>query len=515
MANKPIQMSKLRQVLRLYCQGDSKLHISTFTGLSRNTVSKYVDAFIGLKTTWEEASRLSDTDLDELFCKAPVIVPPERLEDLHKYFKEGEKRLLKRGVTYKHLWEEYHQQHPEGYGRTQFYLYYCAWKRRSKPSMHMEHKAGDKMYVDFAGEKLPFVDTDTGEIRQAEVFMAILGASQLMYVEAVDSQKVEDFISACENSLHYYGGAPTAIVPDNLKSAVIKASRYEPRLNENFEAFADHYGMSVLPARPYKPKDKALVEGAVKISYSSIYAALPSEPAHSLEALNAQIWTLLEQKNNAAFKGSNYSRRQRFEEMEKVLLQPLPEKRFELRCCKFITVMLNGHVSLHVDKHYYSVPYSFIGKKVKMLYSKSIIEVFYKYERIATHKRVRSPHNYTTDPAHMASQHQFLAERNPEYYLSQARAIHPDVEFFISQVLFRKQHVEQSYKSCSGILAFAKRIGHHRLTKACQRAHSYGLYHFKAIENILQKGLDQFDIEQEQQLTMPLHENIRGEDYYQ
>jgi transposase len=515
MANKPIEMSKLRQVLRLYCQGDSKLQISTFTGLSRNTVTKYITAFVGLKTTWEEVCRLSDKDMDELFCKAPEIVPPDKLEELILYFKESDKRLHKRGTTLFHLWESYHNAHPGQYGRTQFYHHYNLWKRKVSPGMHMEHKAGDKLFVDFAGEKLPFVDTDTGEIKYAEVFVSILGASQLMYVEAVESQKVEDFIFCCENSLHYYGGAPTAIVPDNLKSAVIKTNRYEPRLNENFEAFADHYGMSVLPARAYKPKDKALVEGAVKISYSSIYASLPSDPAHSLEELNEQIWLLLDQKNNAAFKGSVYSRRQRFEDMEKALLQPLPEKRFELRSCKFITVMLNGHVSLHVDKHYYSVPYGYIGKKVKMLYSKSIIEVFYKYERIATHKRTRSPHNYTTDPAHLASQHQFLAERNPAYYLALARAIHPDVEFFISQVLLRKQHVEQSYKSCSGILTFAKRLGNERLIKACQRAHGYGLYHYKAIENILHKGLDQFDIEQEQQLSMPLHENIRGEDYYQ
>jgi transposase len=514
MANKPIIMSKLRQVLRLYCQGDSKLHISTFTGLSRNTVSKYVNAFVGIKTTWEEVSRLSDKDLDELFCKAPEVVPPDRLEELCRYFKEAEKRLRKRGTTLLHLWESYQKTYPGVYGRTQFYYHYNLWKQKAKPSMHMEHKAGDKVFVDYAGEKLPFVDTETGEIKQAEVFVSILGASQLLYLEAVESQKVEDFIGCCENSLHYYGGSPSAIVPDNLKSAVTKTNRYEPRLNENFEAFADHYGMSVLPARAYKPKDKALVEGAVKISYSSIYAALPTESPVSLAELNAQIWALLDQKNNAAFKGSSYSRRQRFEEMEKMVLQPLPERRFELRSCKFITVMMNGHVSLHVDKHYYSVPYGYIGKKVKMLYSKSIIEVFYKYERIATHKRIRSPHNYTTDPAHMASQHKFLAEWNPDYFLSQALAIHPDVEHYISQVLLKKQHPEQAYKSCSGILSFAKRVGHNRLTKACQRAHSYGLYHFKAIENILQKGLDQFDQEQEQ-LSMPAHENIRGKDYYQ
>jgi len=182
-------------------------------------------------------------------------------------------------MTLLHLWVDYIVKHPDGYSRTGFYHHYNVWKRRAQPSMHMDHKAGDKIFVDFAGEKLKIVDTDTGEIKSVEVFVGILGSSQLMYVEAVETQRVEDFISCCENALHYFGGAPSAIVPDNLKSAVIKTNRYEPKLNENFEAFAVHYGMSVLPARAYKPKDKALVEGAVKISYNSIYTHLPSELA--------------------------------------------------------------------------------------------------------------------------------------------------------------------------------------------------------------------------------------------
>ena len=399
MANKPIHMSKLRQVFKLHCQGQSKLQISTLTGLSRNTVTKYVNNFTALKTTWEEINKLSDKDLDELFCKSPEVLPSDKLSTLHKFFSESAKRLGQRGVARIHLWFEYRVQNPEGYGRTGFYRHYDFWKRKGQTSTHIEHKAGDKMFIDFAGEKLKIVDPDTGEIKPVEVFVAILGASQLMYVEAIESQRVEDFISCCENALHYYGGSPSAIVPDNLKSAVTKSSRYEPRLNENFEAFADHYGMSVLPARAYKPKDKALVEGAVKISYSSIYAHLPSETPTSIEELNEQIRGLLEKKNNASFRGAKYSRRDQFEEMEKSALQLLPEKRFELRHSTVVTVMKNGHVCLSTDKHYYSVP--------------------------------------------------------------------------------------------------------------------YGLYHFKAIENIISKGLDLYDIEQEPQVVMPDHENIRGEKYYE
>ena len=232
MANKPITMSKLKQVLKLHCQGQSKLKISTSTGLSRNTVIKYIHIFVSLKTTWEEVNQLSDKDLDDLFCKEPELSLDHRLIPLHEFFKSDEKRLRQRGVTLLRLWEDYQVLNPDGFKMTSFYRHYKLWKRRVLPSMHMTHKAGDKMFVDYTGEKLEVIDPTSGELKIMEVFVAILGASQLTYVEAVESQRAEDFIGCCENALHYFGGAPNAIVPDNLKSAVIKTNRYEPKLNE-------------------------------------------------------------------------------------------------------------------------------------------------------------------------------------------------------------------------------------------------------------------------------------------
>lgn len=515
MANNPILMSKLRHVLKLHCQGQNKLQISITTGLSRNTVKKYIRAFTGLKTTWEDINQLSDKELDEHFCVEPELVVDSRLAPLHDFLNAQEKRLRQRGVTLLRLWEVYQVQFPEGFKITAFYRHYNLWKKRAHPSMHMVHKAGDKVFVDYTGEKLPVLDPESGEIRLMEVFVAILGASQLTFVEAVETQCVEDFIACSENALHYFGGAPNAIVPDNLKSAVTKSNRYEPKLNENFEAFADYYGMAVLPARAYKPKDKALVEGAVKIAYIRIFASLPKELPTSLQKLNARIRVLLDAHNQTRFKGRNYSRLEQFEEMERATLQPLPEKRFELRSSSVATVMKNGHVCLGADKHYYSVPYGYISKKVRVLYSKSVVEIFYKYESIAQHQRVRSAHNYTTDPSHMATQHQVLAEWNPDYFMEQARGIGKDVEYYIAQVLNKKPHPEQAYKSCQGILSFGKRVGHQRLIKACQRAHAYGLYHYRAIEDILNRGMDLFDLEEDRQLPMPKHDNIRGKDYYQ
>ena len=218
-------MSKLRIVLKLHCQGCSKLHISTVTGLSRNTVKKYLHIFSGLHSTWEEVKALRDQELDELFCKEPEVVPDERLTQLHEYFKTNENRLKRRGVTRMQLYEDYHRLYPVGYKRTAFFEHFGLWNRRAAPSMHMTHKAGDKMFVDFTGEKLEIVDADSGEIKKMEVFVAVLGGSQYTYVEAVESQRVEDFITCCENALHFFGGVPTAIVPDNLKSAVIKINR--------------------------------------------------------------------------------------------------------------------------------------------------------------------------------------------------------------------------------------------------------------------------------------------------
>lgn len=515
MANKPIQMSKLRQALKLYFQGESKLRISALTGISRNTLKKYLSILTAYKTSWSDIELLDDKQLDELFCKEPEKIVDERLSTLHEYFTNHDKRLRKRGMTLLRLWDEYRLQYPEGFATTSFYHYYNLWKRRAKPSMHMEHTAGEKIFVDFTGQKLNIVDTETGEIKDVEVFVAVLGASQYTYVEAVESQKVEDFIGCCENALRFYGGSPNIIVPDNLKAAVTKSSRYEPKLNENFEAFADHYNMVVLPARAYKPKDKSLVEGAVKITYMKIFATLSDTPCTSLEELNEQIRLRLEEYNSTNMKGRPYSRKDQFNEIEKATLQELPENHYELRRSLNVTVAKNSHVCLSADRHYYSVPFSFIHKKVKVLYSKSQVQVYYKYDLIATHKRIRSPYNYTTELTHLASQHQILTDWNPEFFLQRAREVSPDVEYYIDQVLRKKQVPEQAYKSCQGILSFAKRIGHERLTKACQRAHAYGLYHFRAIEEILKKGLDLHDLEQEQQLSMPLHENIRGKDYYQ
>jgi transposase len=516
MANTPITMIKIRQILRMHTQGYSKLKIAAQTGVARNTLKKYIKSFSASGLSFEEISELSDKDLEDLFVKPEPKPLDQKLQILFERFPSIDKELKKKGVTRHLLWEQYRIEHPDGFGVSQFKHYYAQWKAQVNPVMRMEHKAGDKLYVDFAGDKLSIVDPLSGEVTAVEVFVCILGASQLTYVEAVMTQQKEDFIAACENALHFYGGVPAAIVPDNLKSAVIRSSKFEPTLNETFADFAEHYGTAILPARAYRPRDKALVENAVRIIYSRIYVKVRRNQYHNLPDLNNAIRQALQEHNATMLRGRNYSRQQQFDEVEKAALMPLPVLRYELKKQCFATVAKNGHVGLGADKHYYSVPYRYIGKKVKLLYSRHTVEVYYNYERIAVHRRLKSPYQYTTEKQHLASTHRFVSEWTPERFTSWAESIHEDVKLYILKVLDRKQHPEQAYKSCMGILGFAKKVGTARLIKACQRALGYGAYNYKTIQKILERELDLGLVPDEtDQLKMPFHDNIRGEGYYQ
>lgn len=510
-------MSKIRQILRQYTQGVGSRTISKQSGVSRNTVKKYIELFKVCKLTFEEIDELNDADLDELFNQGNKDGNISlRSKQVEAFFPYMERHLRKVGVTRLLLWKEYKEKHPDGYQYTQFCNRFRDWSRRSTPTMHIIHKAGDKLFVDYAGEKLQIINRKTGEITKTEVFVAILGASQLTYVEATATQNKEDFIGALEHSLHYFGGVPAAITSDNLKSAVTKSSRYEPTLNQYFEDFAEHYQTTAIPTRAFSPKDKALVEGVIKILYTRIYTRLQSRNYHSIEDLNKAIWELLEEEhNNIVMRGKGYSRRQFFNEVERNELGELPVHRYEMKRYRQVTVMKNGHVHLGVDKHYYSVPYKYIGKKVRLAFTSKNIEVYYNFTRIATHKRIKSPYNYTTVKEHMASTHRFVSEWNPEKFLSRASEISPDVRLFIEHLLDKKQHPEQAYKSCMGVLSFVKKAGRQRLINACQRALGYEIYNYKIIEDILKKGLDRINnLEQEQEAKMPTHSNIRGKDYY-
>jgi transposase len=514
MANKKTDMSKLRQMLRLYAQGESKLKISKLTGVSRNTLKKYLKIYARLRLSISYIEQQSDQELDHLFGENLLPEPNERYKTLEPYFPKMEKELKKRGITRHILWERYIVIHPDGYKASQFKYHYQQWLKRSKPVMHIEHIAGDKMYIDYAGEKLHLLNKETGEISEVEVFVSVLGASQLTYVEATLSQCKEDFISCCEHALIYYGGVPMAIVPDNLKSAVTKSDRYEPTLNQAFENFALHYSTTILPARVYRPKDKALVEGAVKIAYMRIYSVLDDKIFHTLEDLNEAIMEIVESHNNTKLTDRPYGRRTLFEEIERQTLQPLPVLPFVFKRQQQATISVNGHVCLREDKHYYSVPYQYIGKKVKLLYTSTHVEIFYNYASLTVHQRMRKQYGYTTNTEHLASTHKYLTEWNPERFIKWAQSIDDSVKEFIIRLMESKSHPEQSYKACQGVLGYERKVGRERLINACKRALEYENYSYHSIKTILENKYDQLTYK-ELLTEIPQHENIRGENYYQ
>lgn len=511
-------MFTIRQILRLYASGKGTKYISQSTGVARNTIKKYLYRYVLSEKTIEQIEAMSDAEMSGFFLiKEPIVVINKRLSDLEPLLPGLAAMLKKRGVTKYMVYQSYLVQYPDGYKSSAFLERLNKYMQAGKPSLKMIHKAGDKLFVDFTGQKLHLVDQLTGEISDLEVFVAILGCSQLTFVMAVHSQCKEDFILGCERALHFFGGAPQAIVPDNLKSAVTKASKYEAQLNDTFAAFAEHYHTYGFPTRTYKPKDKALVEGAVKIIYTTIFSKIDQTVYHTLDQVNKDILIHLEAHNNTKLTGENYSRMQQFIELEKQALQPLNPYPFEPMTAQLSTVNKYGHVLLSADKRYYSVPYKLIGKRLKIKYSTTRIEVYNENEVVAVHDRfVGKGLKYITTQDHLATQHKYLAEWNPQKFMATAASIGEVVAQYIAKILARELYPEQSYKSCSGVLSFAKRVGNTRLINACKRADSYGIYNYGIIDQILRSKADAIPVEDEiPGQDMPSHENIRGQNYYE
>lgn len=516
MAGKTIIMSKVKQIVRLRANGVALQTIARAVDISRNTVKKYLRLIEVKMLGYNELLLMDDTILDALM-QDPGVLDDRRFASLSTLFPYFEKELPRVGVTRWVLWGEYRLQHPDGYSYSQFCDHFKQWKISRSATLHFTHEPGDKLFIDFTGKKLSWVDVQTGEVTEVEVYVALLGYSQLTYVQAVASQKKEDFIHATENALHFFGGVPKVLVPDNLKSAVHKADKYEATLNNAFMDFANHYGTTILPARSYKPRDKAHVEKAVNIAYSRIFAPLRNQVFYSLASLNKAIAQRLVLHNGQCFQQRPESRQQLFEQSEKHLLTPLPSQRYEIKSFKEVTVMKTGHIQLCEDKHYYSVPYRFIGSKVKVIYSSSQVSIFCNKERIAYHLRNIKRHGYSTIKEHLSSSHQFVTEWNPDKFTSWAQGIHPQVRDYIARILDTATYPEQAYRSCLGILSYEKKVGRERLIKAVERAIFYGAYNYTIIKKILQGGLDQILPEDDIHPSGPLpeHDNIRGAQSYQ
>lgn len=513
MANKKLEIMELRRILRLQGQGKSDRFIAEYLGISRNTVSKYLGLLKVSGYTTDGLLSLNDEQLNNI-VNPIVTTRPRKAVELENLFPVLDQKLRRAGITKQKVWEEYRKDHPEGYSFTQFRHYYNIWRNAKKPSLRMIHKPGDKMYIDYTGHKMRLVDKLNGKKTEVEIFVAVLGASQYTYIEASPSQRKEDFILSVENALHFFGGVPEAIVPDNLKSAVTKPNRYEPILNESFYYFAEHYATVIFPARVRKPKDKALAENAVGISYSRIFAPLDKKVFFTLESLNEAIWEKLEEYNATPLTNRESSRKELFEEFEKEALSPLPPARYDMRYSNPGTVHKNYHVYLREDKHYYSVPYQYLGKKVKVVYTQDLVEIYYNYKQLATHARDRSPQGFTTNTDHMPSKHQHFVNQSPERFIEKADEIGTYTRLMVMKILETSRYADAAYRSCSGLINLSRKVGNVRLENACRRALEFEVYNYKVVENILAKDLDKHQEPDPKVKQLPKHNNIRGKKNY-
>ena len=514
MAGQRIDIMELRQLIQLKSKGMSNRKVARELGISRNTVNAYVQTFKDHQLDFPQLRKLSEFELADLFPQVDYK-DADRYEQLATLFPEFEKQLTRPGCTLQTLWNEYLQKHPEGYRYTQFVQYYRAWSRKIRPSGILQHQAGKKLFIDFAGKKFSYVDRETGQIVPVEVFVAILPSSQYTYARAVHTQKREDLVGCLNDCLQWLDGVPQAIVSDNMKTAVAKGHKYAPIINKTLKDMALHYDCVIDPTRPASPQDKALVEGAVSLVYQRIYYPLSKHTFFSLGELNKAIKELLIDYNDYRFQNRDTTRRAQFVELERQALQPLPPQPYEMRHYKRARVQKISHIYLSVGKNYYSVPHRYIGCQVEVQYTSKTVEIFYNSQRIAHHRRSYKPGSYTTNPDHMPSTHQAYNDWNPEWFTKRAGQVGSHTQAYITKLIGQYNYPEIGYKQAQGILSFSKTYGPRRLERACKRA---GLHHraaYRTIENILKNNLDYLDEpEPESEKPIPEHPNIRGASYY-
>ena len=509
-----ITMKKIRTIIRLHAQGAlSQRMISRATGVSRPVVGYYLGLFQHCGMSLDEVETMSDSELEARLRPSDARVDP-RYEVLAQELAKISQELGRPGVTRQLLWEEYRSSHPDSYSYTQFCFHLQVYNETSELAMHLEHEAGRRLFIDFAGTKPRLTDSKTAIQREVELYVAVFPASALIYCEATESQTVECVVRATRHCLEYAGGCPEIIVPDNLKAAVTTPDRYEPQINETFEDFAAHYGCVVVPARVRRPRDKALVEAGVNRIYQRILAPLRNRQFHSLDELNEAIAEALEDINEQPMQRIGISRWQRFRSIELAALKALPTQPYEIRRFHQATVGFNYHLYFSPDKHYYSVPWSYRRKKVRIVSGETTVEIYFNHERIATHRRDRTPGGYSTQREHMPSQHRMYAEWSPQQFLNWATKIGPQTRVLIATVLDSREVAEQTFRSCLGILKLTERYDNSRLEAAAGRALIYGVTTYRGVRSILEKGLDRMNPQKTTPFLLPDHGNIRGGEYY-
>ncbi|MEL6139646.1 MAG: IS21 family transposase [Cyanobacteria bacterium J06628_6] len=506
---KLLLMVKFREIIRLHELGRNQTEIARSCNVARSTVQDYTRRADAKGLSYAKLCELSDSAAQALLGKqtgAPVPAKEIAFNSVHK-------ELSHKGVTLALLWQEGLDRGDWTLSYGQFCRRYNQWKGTQNLSMRQIHKPGDKLFVDYCGLTIPIQVPNSDKVMQAQIFVACLGASNYTYAEATESQAIAHWIGSHQRAIAFFGGVPAAIVPDNLKSGVTEPCRYEPGITRSYQDFAEHYGVAIIPARVRKPKDKSKVEKAVQTVERQILAPLRHCQFTSFTSLNKAIQTRLRALNDRIMKSYGLSRRALFERTDQTALKPLPAYPFILATWKTAKVNLDYHIE--VAKHYYSVPYWFVGRAVEVKVSEQFVEVFFDHRRIAAHPRSNVGYRHSTLPDHMPPEHWAYKRQSKERFLAWAEQIGPATEKQVSAIFDKRAHEEQAFRSIKGVQRLATTYGPKRLELACHRANTFGMTGLRRLKAILKSHLDEVPIVPDaSEATVINHDNLRGQQYY-
>jgi transposase len=509
MTQERLSLRKIKEVLRLkWGSGLSNRGIARSCRMSHSTVSEYLNRASAAGLQWPLPEDLDEVRLYQRLYPEEEAASRKGVQAVPDW-EQVRKELKKRNVTLRLLWVEYREAHPDGYGYSQYCELYGRYISKLDPPMRLNHKAGEKLFVDYAGDTIPVSDPAYPDLHCAQIFVAVWGASSYTYAEAQPSQEMVHWIGGHVRAFTFFGGVPQILVPDNLTQGVKHANWYEPDLNPTYLELAQHYDVAVLPARVRKPRDKAKVEVGVQVVERWILARLRNQTFFSLASLNRAITDLLVELNNKPMEHLEKSRKQLFEELDRPALRSLPQQPYEYATWKTARVNIDYHVEF--EKHFYSVPFGLIHQEVQIRASERLIEIFHKskVQAIATHPRNRTPGRYSTQAAHMPSNHQQILEWTPERLLQWAGDVGPHTQQLIQSLLASRQHPEQAFRSCLGILHLSSQYTPEQMELACQQARQAKTLNYQGVKGFLEH------LPPAQNQPVLLHENIRGNSYYQ
>lgn len=499
-----IGMDKVREILRLHEQGINRTNIARACEVTRHTVRDYIRRASAAGIDYAKLSALSDGEIKACFGKKQA---GRRHEQAALDCEGMQRELLRKSVTLQLLWEEYLREHPSGYSYSNYCNHYRQWRKSHKLSMRQDYKAGEKGFVDYAGQTIEIVDSETGEVSSGQLFILTLGASNYTYAEVTAGQDLEHWIGSHVRAFQYFGGVPEILVPDNLASGVTTVCRYEPGINRTYQEFAEHYQLAIIPARAKHPRDKAKAEEAVQNAERRLLAPLRNQTFTSVGDINQALKPLLFALNDREMQTYGCSRREMFEKLELPALRPLPTQNFSISSWKEARVNIDYHIE--VKRHYYSVPYKLVHEQVRVRITEQVIEVLHQGKRVALHHRSDTPGKHTTLKEHMPAEHQFMQDWTPSRLQAWAEKIGPETLTQVDCKLGSRQHPEQAYRACLGLLSLAKKYGNERVEAACKQVNRFGPVPYATIKALLVSGADKVSVAKTPDKPIS-NSNVRG-----